>query len=367
MNSRSGLARIGRRPLRVVLYTDARELGGAELSLAHLAASLDQQIDLCVLGIRASLVDRLVENRPSASRALVPPPRSGRDWRSLAAHLAALRSYPSDVVHANMASPWSCQYAVAAAGLLRRRVVAVYQLPVPPINRLQRIAKRVTSLAVNRHVGVGEHTSREVEQLLSLPKASVRTIHNGVPDEPVEPTPRALNSFTVGAVGRLEWQKGYDLLLRALVNAAPVTAVLVGDGGERARLERLAIKLGVANRVVWTGWQSNPRSYLPTFDAFVLPSRFEGFPLSVLEAMLAEVPVVATDVGSVSEAVVSGQTGLLVPPENPAALADALDDLLRDADLRRRLGTSGRRLVLGRFTASHMASAFESLYAELVA
>jgi hypothetical protein len=307
--------------VRLVAYTDNVELGGADLSLMHLLARVDADVEVTVLGVASRIVERVASARPSAAVRLVRRPTSGRDVRSLLSHLATLRDLAPDIVHVNLASPWSCQYAVAAAGLLRRpRVVAVYQLAVPPIHPGQLRAKRLTARGVDVHVGVGDRTSREVEALVGLPPGSVRTIHNGVPDEPTAPE----------------------------------------------ALERLALELGVDDRVRWDGWSDDPRALLGAFDVFALPSRFEGFPLVVLEALLARAAVVATDVGSVAEAVVDGETGLLVAAEDPSALAAALRRALADADLRRRLGAQGRQLVLERFTADAMARAFESLYDELL-
>jgi glycosyltransferase involved in cell wall biosynthesis len=354
------------RRLRVLVYTDNRDFGGADLSLSHLVAALDAQVDVAVLGVSRKIVDWVARGRPQAETAVVLQPRSGHDWRSLSAHVRALRSLRPDVVHVNLSSPWSCQYAIAAAGLPWRRVVAVYQLPVPPVSSRQRLAKRLTSSAVARHVGVGERTSREVEALLGLAEDSVRTIHNGVPDIAVEPRRRTRPGPIVGAVGRLEQQKGFDVLLRAFRDVEGATLVIVGDGSERERLQALAREIGLEGRVIWQGWSENSRSYLPSFDVFVLPSRFEGFPLVVLEAHLAETAVVATNVGSVSEAVLDGETGLLVPPADADALTVAIRQLLADADLRRRFAKSGRRLVLERFTADHMARAFRELYDEVL-
>ena len=115
----------------------------------------------------------------------------------------------------------------------------------------------------------------------------------------------------------------------------------MGDGNERAALERLAESVGITDRVIWAGWSDEPRRYLSTFDVFVLPSRFEGFPLALLEALLARSAVVAADVGSISEAVVDGKTGLLVPADDPGALANAIRRLLAETGLRRRLGEQG--------------------------
>ncbi|HLE98288.1 MAG TPA: glycosyltransferase family 4 protein [Gaiellaceae bacterium] len=353
--------------MRLVAYTDNIELGGADLSMAHVLERLDPAIDVTVLGVSPAIVERIAAVRPTASTRTVRRPSSGHDLRSLAAHVRAVRELAPDVVHANLSSPWSCQYGIAAAALARgTRLVAVYQLAVPPVSERQRHMKRLTMRGVDRHVGVGERTSRDVEELIGLPHGSVRTIHNGVPDQPLQPHPRPRPGPIIGAIGRIERQKGYDVLIRALAEVEAGSLFLVGDGSERGALEELAQRVGVADRVMWAGWSKDAGSFLRSFDVFALPSRFEGFPLALLEALLARSAVVATDVGSVAEVVLDGETGLLVPPEDPAALARAIELLLADSDLRRRLGEQGRRLVLERFTAAHMTRAFESLYDELL-
>ncbi len=352
--------------MRLIAYTDTVELGGADLCLAHLLERLEPSIEVTVVGVSERIVERVARARPSASSRVVARPRSGHDLRSLLEHLRLIRDVAPDIVHASLASPWSCQYAIAAAALARRpRIVAVYQLAVPPVSERQRRAKRLTARAIDRHVGVGERTSREIETLVGLPSGSVHTIHNGVPDELTalarEPQPRPL----VGTVGRLEPQKGVDVLIRALAEVEDATLLIVGDGSERERLEELARAVEVSERVEWKGWSDDPRSHLATLDVFVLPSRNEGFPLAVLEALLAGTAVVASDVGSVAEAVRDGETGLLVPPEDHVALAGALRRLLADRTLGPRMGERGRQVVLDHFTADHMTRAFESLYDEL--
>lgn len=353
--------------MRLVAYTDNVDLGGADLSMSHVIARLDAAIDVTVLGVSPTIVERVASGRPAAATRVVPRARSGHDGRSLIEHLRALRQIAPDIVHANLSSPWSCQYCIAAAALVRRpRIVAVYQLPVPPVSKRQWRMKRLTARSVDRHVGVGERTSREVETIVGLRPGSVQTIHNGVPDDPYSAAPRLRPGPLIGAVGRVEPQKGFDILIRALREIEGATLVLVGDGRDRVRLDELAHRVGVADRVLWTGWSEDPRNYLASFDVFALPSRFEGFPLVALEALLARAAVVATDVGSVAEAVRDGETGLLVPAEDPSALAHAIRRLLADDDLRQRLGQQGRRLVLERFTAANMAQAYQSLYQELL-
>jgi glycosyltransferase involved in cell wall biosynthesis len=117
---------------------------------------------------------------------------------------------------------------------------------------------------------------------------------------------------------------------------------------------------------VVTGWTDRPRALLPSFDVVALPSRYEGFPLVLLEAMLARRPVVATAVGSVTDALSDGETGLLVPVDDVDALTRQLRRLAGDAALRDRLGAAARDRVLAQFTPAAMAAAYEEVYAEIL-
>ena len=353
--------------MRLVAYTDNVELGGADLSMAHLLSLLDPAIEVTVVGVAPQIVERIAGVRPNAGTCLVPRPRNDHDWRSLRAHVAAIRSVGADIVHANLASPWSCQYCIAAATIARRpRTVAVYQLVVPAISRRQQFAKRLTARGVDRHVGVGDgHPARSKRSF------ACGTVRFGPSTTAcrMSRSSRTRGSRMAPSSARLgDWsaRRASTRWIRALANVEGSTLVLVGDGNERAALERLAESVGITDRVIWAGWSDEPRRYLSTFDVFALPSRFEGFPLALLEALLARSAVVAADVGSISEAVVDGKTGLLVPADDPGALAYAIRRLLAETGLRRRLGEQGRQLVLERFTAAHMTRAFESLYTELL-
>lgn len=356
-----------KRPLRVALYTDAKEIGGAERSLAHLTSALSPEIELSVLGVHSRVVEEVASGRSDATSMVLPFVRTRHDVPAIAAHLRALVRLRPDVFHANLISPWACQMAIFLALLVPGiRVVAVEQLPSRPKSETQRRLKRLTARRLSAHVAVGESSAREIERVVGLRAGSVRTIHNGVPDLSWPSDDRRVNSAPlIGAIGRLEPQKGFDVLLRALPRVPEAHIVLVGDGAERDRLELLAAELGIQERVHWQGWSDESRAYLPSFDVFALPSRFEGFPLVVLEAMLAQLPVVASDVGSVAEAVLHGETGLLVPPGDPETLARALRELLDERARRRAMGARARSLVLERFTAQTMARSFESLYDEI--
>ena len=119
--------------------------------------------------------------------------------------------------------------------------------------------------------------------------------------------------------------------------------------------------------MTFAGWLASPAQYLPTVDVFALPSRSEGSPLALAEAMLAELPCVATSVGSVPEAITTEHDGLLVPKDDPGALAAALTRLRDDAALRARLGAAARVSALARSTAATMTAAYEQVWAAVVA
>ncbi|MGZ4336352.1 MAG: glycosyltransferase [Gaiellaceae bacterium] len=357
-----------RRPLRVVVYTDSPQVGGAERSLANLVEALADEVDVTVLGTDEAVVQTVAATRPQARAIVVPFVRSRLDVRSALAHARVLARVNPDIFHANLISPWSCQAAIYIA-LLRRgtRVVAVEQLPTSPVvpTSMQRLLKRLASRFLDAHVAVGTQSARDVERIVGLREGSVRTIHNGVPDRLAPRRQTDPARPLVGSVGRLETQKGFDVLLSALRLVPNAELLVIGDGPEGGHLQELARDLGVAERVTWAGWLSDPRVRLAEMDVFVLPSRFEGFPLAVVEAMLAERPVVATTAGSVRDAVIEGETGLLVPPDDPESLAGAINQVLADAGRGAEMGRRGRELALERFTARATAAAFEELYADI--
>jgi glycosyltransferase involved in cell wall biosynthesis len=178
------------------------------------------------------------------------------------------------------------------------------------------------------------------------------------------------DALVVGVVANLSPVKDHGTFLRAVALLASrwpeLHAVLVGDGECRPALESLARTLGLEARVHFAGRQPNEPNPHGLFDVSVLCSVSEGFPNSIVEAMAAARPVVATDVGGVSDAVVGGTTGLLVPPSNPGRLAAAIEDLLLDPGCRRALGAAGRDRARARYHAGAVVASLEALYDKLL-
>lgn len=177
-----------------------------------------------------------------------------------------------------------------------------------------------------------------------------------------------VNSLGLLFVGRVVWQKGLDVLLAALASLPPdlrsvITLTIVGDGPARPDLERQAERLGLSGRIVFRGWLGRdelPATYRSA-DIFVFPSRDEGMPNVVLEAMAAGLAVLASRIAGNRDLVVEEETGLMVERDDVAALAAALVRLAGDAALRRRLGEAGRRRVVEGFSWSAVAAAYRDL------
>jgi glycosyltransferase involved in cell wall biosynthesis len=355
------------RDVRLLAYSDGFAWGGAEQCLATLLGALSPAFDVRVAGTDAAVVERLAGARPGTRADLLPPFRGKFDLSSIAAHIQLFRRADADVCHLNMRTPYSCQAAIAAANVTRTRAVVVEHLPFHSPSRFMRWSRRHLAGRYDAHVSVGLASARLIEAELGLPRGAVGTIHNGVPtiDEPVR-APRA-DGFVVGTIGRLEEQKNHRLLLEALADLPGARCVIIGDGSLGGALKSHAAELGVADRVEFRGWSDDARSQLVDFDVFALSSDYEGFPLVVLEAMLAGVAIVATDVGSVSEAIDDGRTGLLVPANDRRAMVAALAALAANPARRRQLAEAARGDAERMFTAQAMAERYAQLYREVVA
>jgi glycosyltransferase involved in cell wall biosynthesis len=344
--------------MRLVAYSDSTGVGGAEIVLGHLLAALGPDVEATVLAVDGDVAEAVAARRPGTGIVVAG---------SLAAHVRALRRLRPDLLHANHTWPWACRRGERAAWIAGVPVVTVDHLPVPSaVPRHVRLARRALSRHAAARVAVGERVARQIESLVGLPTGSVRAVANGVP-APVGPPPArsAGGPPVVGFAGRLTAQKGLPSLVRAVAGIEGARLRLVGDGPERGALEALAAALGAADRVEVTGWVAAAREAVAELDVLALASVDEGMPLTVLEAMHAGVPVVATDVGSVAEAVRDGVTGFVVPPGDEGALRERIAALTADPGLRARFGAAGRALAAERFTDVVMAERYRAIYDEL--
>ena len=172
----------------------------------------------------------------------------------------------------------------------------------------------------------------------------------------------------IGTVARLVQRKGIDVLLRAFGILSPshrVHLVVVGDGPFGEELRALAHELKIADSISWLGFQPDAVKWLQTMDVFAFPSRLEGVPNAVLEAMAMGLPIVATTIGGVIDLLEEGRTGFLIPPDDPDAMAASLDRLLTNAALRADLGHCARNRAVESFSLSGSISCLMDLYLAL--
>jgi len=192
-------------------------------------------------------------------------------------------------------------------------------------------------------------------------KNKITLVHNGIS---IDKKPHKIRTPTqsIGTVAELHKNKGLDCLIRALTHTPSLELRIVGNGDERRHLEEMAEKLGVSKRVYFLGFISPVHTELEKLEIFILPSRKEGLPYVLLEAGLAKAPVVATAVGGIPEIIEHEKTGLLVPPENPEALASAITRLHNDTALQRKLSENLYKKVTEQFSIEQMVQKTVALY-----
>jgi len=177
-------------------------------------------------------------------------------------------------------------------------------------------------------------------------------------------------ALVVGTIGALTREKGHQYLLRAALKVIRIYPeaifLLVGDGIERPGLEKTASSLGIKDSVIFAGMRKDVPEILSILNVFVLPSLNEGLPMALLEAQAAQIPVVATSVGAIPDVLENGVTGMLIPPKDPQAIAEAIIMILSDKKLASGIAQKGFERVRDNFSSEKMASKYLSIYRELL-
>jgi glycosyltransferase involved in cell wall biosynthesis len=361
---------------RVLHYVDSDIFGGCEEAALHLIASLDRERwEPVLLHHPDPGIGRLVEGAASLGirTKAVPRVNPGRRLAGLLGLWRAIRAERPAIFHAHLSWPLACKYGMLAAWLARvPAVVATAQLYLElGSDRQARLIFRL----LRRVIAVSDEVKTRYTRELGVPPRKLAVVRNGIRIRPAaRPPDAALRSelvrgrpdYVVLTPARLHPQKGHTYLLTAAAQVRDATFVLAGDGPLRAELEGRARELGIAERCVFLGHRSDVPDLLAAADVFVLPSLFEGLPVSVLEAMAAQRPVVATAIGGTDEAVTHDLTGLLVPARDPAALASAIGRIRADPALAQRLAAAGRDRVEREFSSVVTGRKVMCIYDELM-
>jgi glycosyltransferase involved in cell wall biosynthesis len=360
--------------LRIVLAIESSGPGGAETVVLRLAEELR---DIGHAPVVATLRQGWMTERAAALGlpVWIVPQRSGLDALWVPRFAARLRRERIDLVHTHEFV--MNIYAGAAARLVGLPTLATihgrhWVADQPRRGAAYRLLRRLGL----RVVAVSHDLAKFLAPGLGIPLSAITVVHNGIPIPPSSAGPdRGAKQrdarASIGlpwpdpllvAVGNLYAVKDHANLLRAAATLPDVHVAIAGRGDQEAPLRRLADELGISPRVHLLGLRQDVDRVLLAADVFVQPSRSEGLPLAVLEAMAAALPVVATNVGGVGEAVVDGETGILVPPGDSPALAAAARAVLAMPDRGAGLGQFGRKRAIRDFSVREMVDRYCALY-----
>lgn len=249
------------------------------------------------------------------------------------------------------------------------------QRPDPKL-RIYEALDRLCFPLMDAVIPLSEKIYHPLEKMANL-RQKLYLIRNGVDiaevdaEKEIHPELRewkAQGFFIIGYIGRLISGKGIDTLLQALGLLGKIRwkLAIVGEGDAESRLRTMAGQLPVANDVVFFGFQHQRLRFLKGFDLFVLPSRSEGTPRCLMEAMSARIPVIASDIPGCRNLVADSRTGMLFPVESPAVLAEKIMFLAERPRLRQRLSANGREFIARHFSAERMARDYQQLYSNVI-
>ena len=367
----------GPKRVRVVEILATGTNGGAQEHLFGLMTRIDQaHYEASVVSLSNGSAVRKLQ-RHGVDVTVIDEPDDDAAVRLLAAHLALVRP---DVIHTHMyrADVIGTQAAILLEDAGHRRP---YVVSTVHSSRVRSVADRDLLRRLTPSMDQVIAVSRSIERKIAdehRTGAPVRLIYNGVDLERYdhqEPCCTLRDEYgmepgsqIVGVVARLEPEKGHQTLIEAwphvLRKVPDAYLLIIGEGSRRDALEQLAAAHKVAHRVVFTGRRDDVPAVTAALDVAVLPSWREAQGLSILEAMALSRPVVASDVGGIPEMIEDGVTGLLVPHDNPVALAAAIVRLLKDHAFADTIARAGHDLVHDRFCIELMVKAIEQIYDE---
>lgn len=377
---------------RILFVIENECFGGGERAFAQLINGLDKSsfevYAACLTGQPGS--EAFTREIAGAAKVI------GLDLRRLVSlsALSSLKKIISEngirIIHSQgpRADFYSRLAARAAGGAV---IVSTVAAPVEEYNvgfvrkAVYTALDRFAGSSVSRFIAVADHIARKLVSGRRLPAEKVVRIYNGVDAAEFLCNPamaamaRAAHNipadcFLAGAFCRLSWEKGLFEFIEAakkladagVVPSAGIRYLIAGAGPLGPELKEKVKDLGLGKNFIFTGFIEDVRPLLSAADVFVLPSFREGFPVSVLEAMTAGKPVIASDIEGINESVAGGVSGLLVPPKDSAALAGALAALFKDSARAAEMGRRGREIAVGKFGLDQMIKAHEELYGELV-
>lgn len=362
-------------PFRVLHVVRSLEIGGLERLVCDLVSESRncQSAVVCL-----TQIGTLGESLNSRGFPVTEIGFENRKCRTIRALCGQIKAFRPNIVHChNMLAHFYGSICARLCGI-STVVFSKHGTYFPASSMTDRLNLRL--LRYSQTVAVSEQIEKLCAAKIRNPRYPILYIPNGLSAAPFKSLPGkqearlrlgwAEQSFIAGVVARLSPGKGHFVLLEAFKEfgrQAPDTELaIIGDGEEFSRLQQAIVESGLEKRIHLLGARNDVPNLLAALDVFTLPSFDEGIPMTILEAMAARLPVVATDVGGIPQVVVDGETGLLIPPNSPKDLADALFAIYSEPERSRQMGMAGRKRFEEQFDSSKMVQNYEKLYSELL-
>ena len=309
-------------------------------------------------------------------------------WKALKTLLRIIAENNIDIVHSQGGKVDF--YTRLASRILKSKIKVVNTIAMPvegyDVSFLKKaiycFIDRFCERYVDRFIVVSKSLQTTLENNHKIPGEKIALVYNGIELDEYQDEASEEFSFKlkkefnmgksvslVGAIGRIVWQKGFEYLVEAvpaiLKECPEVRFMIIGDGPLKKELVEKSRKLGIADKIIFTGFRTDIKEALVSIDILVMPSLREGFPMVTLEAMAMAKPIIAADIDGIREQIEHQKNGLLVPPENPVVLAEAVISLLKNKEKAERLGLAAKKRVEEEFSLKKMVNETESVYEDL--
>jgi glycosyltransferase involved in cell wall biosynthesis len=368
--------------VRILYVIDNLEFGGGERVFLQLASGLREQYQIFVAANTGGEFSHNLEKLGIVSFSVdMSRQLTSKPIRQIK-HI--IRHNNIEIVHSQGAR--ADFFARVASRIVDApKIVCTVAMPVEGFDvphvkkKIYRFMDRLSQRYVDCFIVVSDSLRTRLIEERGIPSERVVRIYNGIELDQYHPDVKETSlrnnwqipssATLVGTIGRMVWQKGFEFLLHAIPeiirDVHDIRFLFVGDGPLKSDLARLARRLKISRKVIFTDFRSDITRVLSAIDVLVVPSILEGFPMITLEGMAMSKPIVATAIQGITEQITDGQEGILVPARNPKALSAAIVKVVQDKELASRLGLRARSTVESYFSIGRMVRETKKIYLSL--
>jgi glycosyltransferase involved in cell wall biosynthesis/predicted O-methyltransferase YrrM len=368
--------------LKILHVIHSSELSGPQRHLLDIAKSIDRnRFSVEVASPEGWLLKELEKNNVRTYSIVL---KDGFSINSLLSLYKIARKGNYDIIHAHMGR--TGLYAKLVGVMTGNPVIVTEHLVAhdhswirnPVKRRLHLMGHKLSNRMTKLIIAVSGVTRDAYIERQGISPEKVITIHNFVDTELFAEEKKTAkirkelkidkDNLVVGFLGRLDWRKGLRTMVDAAGGIKGVKFLIVGDGDAREELIDEIREKGIEEDFILTGSRKDVPAMMKTMDIFVFPSyaEYESFGIAVIEAMSAGLPVIASDIGPLREIINNGENGILIPKKDPVALRSAIEKLIKDRDLMRRLGEESRRTIFERFSLKKAIKEIEGVYERIL-